>query len=64
MRGVPWCFAQNSSRAAVANIAKKWSLKRPVVIDILTSWTAENIIEECVRDTDKHIKGYRKIIDI
>jgi AAA domain len=64
LRGKPWCHAPNSSRAAVANIAKRWNLKREVVTDILTSWTARGIIEEDTFDTKNHIRGYRKLLDL
>jgi hypothetical protein len=57
--GKPWCFASNSSRSAVANIAKRWRLKREIVADILATWTANDAIEEAERDTKNHIKGYR-----
>ena len=64
MKGKPWCHAHNSSRAAVSNIAKRWNLKRPIVIDILTSWTARGIIEEEIYDGKNKQKGYRKILDL
>ena len=64
VRGKPWCHAPNSSRAAVANIAKRWNLKREVVTDILTSWTARGIIEEDTFDTKNHISGFRKLLDL
>jgi hypothetical protein len=64
MKCKPWCHAHNSSRAAVSNIAKRWNLKRAVVIDILTSWTARGIIEEDVYDGKNKQKGYRKILDL
>jgi hypothetical protein len=64
MKGKPWCHAHNSSRAAVSNIVKRWNLKRPVVVDILTSWTARGIIEEDVYDSKNKQKGYRKILDL
>ena len=63
-RGQPWCFATNSSRSALANISKRWNLKRAVVEDILVSWTARGIIEEDEYDTKTHRKGYRKILDL
>jgi hypothetical protein len=64
MKGSPWCHAKNSSRAALPNIMKRWNLKREVVTDILSSWTARTIIEEDEYDTKKHAKGYRKLLDI
>ena len=62
--GKPWCFAKNTSRAGVTNIVKRWRLGREVAGDILDTWNANGIIGEDVRDTDKHISGYRKLIDI
>jgi hypothetical protein len=64
MRGQPWCHATNSSRSAVSNIMQKWNLPRPVVKDILEKWNAEGVIEEAMRDTRLHIKGYRKLASI
>ncbi len=57
--GKPWCFATNSSRSAVANIAKRWHLKREIAADILATWVANGAIEEDERDTKNHVKGYR-----
>ena len=62
--GKPWCFAQNTSRAAVVNIMKRWRLERKTVVDILATWTANSVIAEEVRDRKSHIKGYRKLVDI
>ena len=64
MTSKPWCFAKNSSRSAVTNIMKRWRLKRDVVVDILDTWTAEGVISEEVKDSKKHISGYRKLADI
>lgn len=57
--GRPWCFANNSSRSAIANISKRWKLKRSLVADMLSTWTANGVIEEAERDTRNHVKGYR-----
>lgn len=57
--GKPWCFAHNSSRSAVANISKRWQLKRSLVADMLSTWTANGVIEESERSTRNHVKGYR-----
>jgi len=62
--GRPWCFAHNSSRSALANISKRWKLKRSLVADMLSTWTANEVIEEAERDTRNHIKGYRVINEI
>ena len=62
--GKPWCFAQNTSRAAVVNIMKRWRLERKTVVDILATWTANSVIAEEFRDRKSHIKGYRKLVDI
>jgi AAA domain/Bifunctional DNA primase/polymerase, N-terminal len=62
--GKPWCFAHNSSRYAVANISKRWSLPRHLVADILSTWTANGVIEEGERDTKTHVKGYRVVAGI
>lgn len=62
--GNPWCYAKNSSRAAVPNIMKRWRLKRELVDDILKTWTANGVIVEGIRDTTDHIRGYRKLVDI
>ena len=56
-KGKPWCHAHNSSRAAVSNISKRWNIKRPVVDDILTSWTARGIIEEDDLRRQKQAEG-------
>lgn len=64
IKGKPWCWAPNSSRAAVPNIMKRWNLKRAVVKDILESWTARNVIDEDIRNSDLHVKGYRKLVDL
>ncbi|WP_439407929.1 AAA family ATPase [Bradyrhizobium sp. DASA03076] len=60
----PWCYAGNTSRAAVPIIMTRWGLKRAVVKDILSSWTANGIIEEVVYDTKNKQRGYRKLVDI
>ncbi|MGY2987679.1 AAA family ATPase [Bradyrhizobium sp. USDA 4508] len=64
MSGKPWCYAANSSRAAVPNIAKRWNLKPDVAADILKTWTARDVIVEDIRDVHNHIKGYRKLCEI
>ena len=60
----PWCHALNTSRAAVTNIVKRWHLERPIVVDILATWTANGVISEEMWDTDGHVRGYRKLIDL
>lgn len=62
--GRPWCFAHNSSRSAVANISKRWKLKRALVVDMLGTWTANEVIVEAERDTKNHVKGYRVINEL
>jgi hypothetical protein len=64
IKGQPWCFAANSSRAAVPNIMKRWNLKRSVVVDILQSWNARGVVEETVHGTHNHVTGYRKLVDL
>jgi hypothetical protein len=61
--GRPWCYARNSSRAAITNIRKRWRLKHDVVDDILATWTANKVIAEEVCDAKNHISGYRKLLD-
>ena len=62
LKGQPWCFAPNSSRSAVINIMKRWRIQRDVAKDILTSWTANGIIDEADLGGKDHIKGYRKLV--
>jgi hypothetical protein len=62
--GKPWCFAKNTSRAAVTNIVKRWQVKREVAKDILDTWNANGVIAEQVYDPKNHLIGYRKLIDI
>jgi hypothetical protein len=62
--GVPWCYAKNSSRAAVTNIAERWELEPPMVERLLKKWNANGIIIEAEYDAHRHIKGYRKLVDL
>ncbi len=64
VKGEPWCYAHNTSRAATINIMKRWHLERTIVKDMLETWTANKIISEEIFNIKNQSKGYKKLLDI
>jgi RecA/RadA recombinase len=62
--GKPWSHAENTARAAVNVLMKRWGLNRKIAKGILDTWLAKEIIEEAVFSTKGRVKGYRKMKDL
>jgi hypothetical protein len=60
----PWCFAKNTARWAVTNIATRWHLKPENVDRMLKHWVSQNVISDEVCDAKNHTFGYRKLRDL
>jgi len=63
-KGKPWCHSKVSTRCAETNISRRWEIDRKVAARILEYWNANGVIEEEEADAKRHIKGYKKLLEI